>query len=134
MEYFPLILRNRLKLSCHDSADTIEEVINKLKNSDLEISNDPHIFCHGDYLDDKCLYEVCLNPKLREIGKWIMNRIILEPIEMRTVGVRLRIATGVLNKTHLKTGGDNLKIQLQYNFVHNVQSVFQQKFAYDLPF
>lgn len=134
MEYFPLILKNRLELSCHDSADTIDEVINKLKNSNLEIWNEPHIFCHGDYLDDTVLNEVCRNPQLREIGKWIMNRIILEPIEMKTVGVRLRIATGVLNKTRLKTGGDNLKIQLQYNFVHNVQSIFQQKFAYDLPF
>ncbi len=133
MEYFPLILKNRIKLSYHEDVETIDDMIRILRL--YNNIDEPHIFCQGDYLDDECLYEACVNPKLREIGKWIMHRIILEQtIGTRTVGVRLRIATGCLNKIPLKTGSDNLKIQLQYNFVHNVQSVFQQKFAYDLPF
>lgn len=131
MEYFPLILKNRLKMTCGKEVETVEELIHELKDTVYE----PHLFCQGDYLDDGCLYEYCLNPELRELGKWIMERIVLaQHIGMKTVGVRLRIANGLLNKINMKTNSETLKIHLQYNFVHNVQSIFQQKFAYDLPF
>ena len=131
MEYFPLILKNRIKLSCKKDVETIEEMVRELKGKTCE----PHIFCCGDYLDDECLYEHCCNPQLREIGEWIMRKIIFDThADMKTVGVRLRIATGALNKIPMHTKSENLKIILQYNFVHNVQSVLQQKFAYDLPF
>ena len=131
MEYFPLILKSRIKLFCKKDVDKIDDMVHELKNYTCE----PHLFCHGDYLDDECLYEFCRNPKLRDIGKWIMKRIVLDSgIEMRTVGVRLRIANGMLNKISMKTASEDLKIHLQHNFVNNVQSIFRQKFAYELPF
>lgn len=132
MEYFPLILKERIRLSCKKDVDTIEEMVNELKSF---ATCEPHIFCCGDYLDDECLYEFACNPHLREIGEWIMKKIIFDThAGTRTVGVRLRIATGMLNKIPMHQKSDNLKIILQCNFVHNVQSVLQQKFAYDLPF
>lgn len=131
MEYFPLILKSRAKMSYKKDVETIEEIISALKGKTCE----PHIFCHGDYLDDECIYEFSRNPRLREIGKWIMKKIIFDThADTRTVGVRLRIATGMLNKIPMYSDSKSLKIILQYNFVHNVQSIIQQKFAYDLPF
>lgn len=131
MEYFPLILKSRIKMSYKKDVETIEEIVSALKGNTCE----PHIFCHGDYLDDECLYEHCCNPRLREIGKWIMKKIIFDThAGTRTIGVRMRIATGMLNKIPLHSNSKDLRIILQYNFVQNVQSIIRQRFAYDLPF
>lgn len=131
MEYFPLILKNRIKLSCGNEVETIEEIVKASKNMTCE----PHIFCRGDYLDGECLYEYACNSHLRGIGEWIMRKIVFDiHADTRTIGVRMRIATGMLNKIPLHSNSENLKIILQYNFVQNIQSIVRQKFAYDLPF
>lgn len=131
MEYFPLILKRRVKLSYNKEVETIEEIVEALKGETCE----PHIFCRGDYLDDECLYEYCCNSHLRGIGEWLMKKVIFDThAGTKTIGVRLRIATGMLNKIPLHSNSGTLKIALQYNFVQNVQSVIRQRFAYDLPF
>ena len=135
MEYFPLVLKTRLSSNLGIELDTIDEIIHTINQEYSDPLYEPHIFCHGDCYDEECLYEQCRNVDLRKLGKWIVRKIILDThADTRTIGVRLRIATGILNKIDLKTGGNDLKITLQYNFVQNVQSVLRQKFAYDLPF
>lgn len=135
MEYFPLVLKQRVNYSLHKSLDDIDEIIKQIRVIDKpgEIC-EPHLFCQGDFFDDDILYEDCLNPDLRKLGNWVMNRIVLQNISWRTLQVRLNIAINVLSKIELKRGSRNLRICIQDNIVKNCWSIHRAKLEKELPF
>ena len=99
MEYFPLVLKQRVNYSLHKSLDDINEIIKQIGivNKNTKIC-EPHLFCQGDFFDDDILYENCINQDLRKLGNWVMSRIVLQNISWRTLQVRLNIAINVLSK------------------------------------
>lgn len=135
MEYFPLVLKQRVNYSLHKSLDDIDEIIEQIfiLNKSEKIC-EPHLFCQGDFLDDDILYENCLNSDLRKLGNWVMERIILQNISWRTLQVRLNIAINVLSKIELKRGSRNLRICIQDNIVKNCWSIHRAKLEKELPF
>lgn len=134
MEYFPLILKQRVKLVTRKDATDIESVIKQVKSMvEDKYCYEPHLVCCGDYLDDNCMYEYCINPRLRNIVDWVMHNIILINIGWETMEVRKRIAVCMLDKIDMITSSDNLRIFITDNIVKNVGDVFRQK-TLDLPF
>ena len=135
MEYFPLVLKQRVDYSLHKSLDDIDEIIKQISivNKNTKIC-EPHLFCQGDFFDDDILYENCLNPDLRKLGNWVMSRIVLQNISWRTLQVRLNIAINVLSKIELKYGSRNLRICIQDNIVKNCWSIHRAKHKKELPF
>lgn len=135
MEYFPLVLKQRVNYSLHKSLDDIDEIIKQISvvNKNTKIC-EPHLFCQGDFFDDDILYENCLNPDLRKLGNWVMSRIVLQNISWRTLQVRLNIAINVLSKIELKHGSRNLRICIQDNIVKNCWSIHRAKLEKELPF
>lgn len=135
MEYFPLVLKQRVDYSLHKSLDDIDEIIKQISivNKNTKIC-EPHLFCQGDFFDDDILYENCLNPDLRKLGNWVMSRIVLQNISWRTLQVRLNIAINVLSKIELKYGSRNLRICIQDNIVKNCWSIHRAKLEKELPF
>lgn len=135
MEYFPLVLKRRVNYSLHKSLDDIDEIIKQIRVIDKpEEICEPHLFCQGDFFDDDILYEDCLNPDLRKLGNWVMNRIVLQNISWSTLQVRLNIAINVLSKIELKRGSRNLRICIQDNIVKNCWSIHRAKLEKELPF
>lgn len=135
MEYFPLVLKRRVYYSLHKSLDDIDEIIKQIRVIDKpEETCEPYLFCQGDFFDDDILYEECLNPDLRKLGNWVMNRIVLQNISWRTLQVRLNIAINVLSKIELKRGSRNLRICIQDNIVKNCWSIHRAKLEKELPF
>ena len=135
MEYFPLVLKRRVNYSLHKSLDDIDEIIKQIRVIDKpEEICEPYLFCQGDFFDDDILYEDCLNPDLRKLGNWIMNRIVLQNISWRTLQVRLNIAINVLSKIELKHGSRNLRICIRDNIVKNCWSIHRAKLEKELPF
>lgn len=135
MEYFPLVLKQRVNYSLRKSLDDIDEIIKQISvsNKNTKIC-DPHLFCQGDFFDDDILYENCINPDLRKLGNWVMSRIVLQNISWRTLQVRLNIAINVLSKIELKHGSRNLRICIQDNIVKNCWSIHRAKLEKELPF
>lgn len=135
MEYFPLVLKQRVNYSLHKSLDDINEIIKQIGivNKKTKIC-EPHLFCQGDFFDDDILYENCINPDLRKLGNWVMSRIVLQNISWRTLQVRLNIAINVLSKIELKHGSRNLRICIQDNIVKNCWSIHRAKLEKELPF
>lgn len=134
MEYFPLILKRRVKLVTRTEATDIESVIKRIKEMvENKYCYEPHLVCCGSYLDDDCLYEYCRNPRLRNIVDWIMHNIVLMNIGWETMEVRKRIAVCMLDKIDMATASDNLRIIITDNVIRNVGDVFRQK-TLDLPF
>ena len=135
MEYFPLVLKRRVNYSLHKSLDDIDEIIKQIRVIDKpEEICEPYLFCQGDFFHDDILYESCLNPDLRKLGNWVMNRIVLQNISWRTLQVRLNIAINVLSKIELKRGSRNLRICIQDNIVKNCWSIHRAKLEKELPF
>ena len=50
MEYFPLVLKQRVNYSSHKSLDDIDEIIKQIRaiNKNTKIC-EPHLFCQGDF-------------------------------------------------------------------------------------
>lgn len=136
MEYFPLALQKRVLLVQKVDINEMEEILKKIRSGYQGVFiNEPHLFCHGDYLDDDILYEFCLNPDLRCLGDWIMRKLILSKnISWQTMQVRLRIAINVLNNLVMKKGNRNLRICIQDNMVNNVWAVHRARLVTELPF
>lgn len=133
MEYFPSKLKERVELSTRKKLQdaTIETVIKQLDQNGY--CYEPHLVCCGDYLDDMCSYEYCLNPRLRNVVDWVMHNIIFQNIGWETMEVRKRIAVCMLNKIEIRTASNNLRIYITDNVIKNIGDVFRQK-TFDLPF
>lgn len=137
MEYFPSKLKERVEFLTRkrlpDNAP-IFEILEQLSRKDYnKYCYNPHLLCHGDYLDEDCMYEYLCNPRLRNVVDWIMHKVVYPHISWETMEVRIRIAASMLNKVEIRTASENLRIIIQDNVVKNISDLFLLK-TFDLPF
>jgi hypothetical protein len=99
--------------------------------------NNVEMFAQHDETDDDVIYEICINPDLRRIVRWVNKTIVLQLgiITYETIGVRLRIATGMLNKLIYegripKKTGMLIHLTLVSNLNREISAITTQ----DLPF
>ena len=91
----------------------------------------------SDYEEDVVLYTIYDNDELMRIVVWINKKILqqLGRISYLTLAVRLRIATGMLNKAIYNCKIDrNIGIMLHDNFVKNLMNVHNDLMNESLPF
>ena len=88
-------------------------------------------------VDDEILYEIWRNDDLHSILVWVNKKIVLllGLADYRTIGVRMRIATGLLNKLvydgRLST---KLSSKIHHNFVTTINGELSEINTEDLPF
>lgn len=74
----------------------------------------------------------CLSPRIRKLEAWITNKIVLQPwLSPKTVEVRLRIATNMLNSLKIDK---RLAMEMHYGFVTNIKGLFLDLLNEELPF
>ena len=120
----PSEVYNQLRIAYNQGAKGI------LQNTRLFMSYD-------NDKDDELLYEIWRNDKLHSIVTWINKKItlVIGIADYRTIGVRMRIATGLLNK--LVAEGDlskNISIRIHDNFVKTINGEMSAINTEDLPF
>ena len=103
------------------------------------LENTRIISSHSDDDSDDCdiLYETWRNSALHMWLVWLNRKITLQLglVDYRTIGVRLRIATGMLNKQmHDGTLSKKMNILIHNNLVRNVQQEISAINTEDLPF
>ena len=87
--------------------------------------------------EDDVIYEICINPELRTIVRWVNRKIVLMLgiADYRTIGVRLRIATGMLNKLVYEKRLSKEKASLIHDsLVFNLNGEISAINTQDLPF
>lgn len=92
---------------------------------------------NDDEVDDEILYEILRNKDLENFLRWFNLKIILvlDFASYETIGVRLRIATGMLNKLVYEGKlSKKLGIKIHNNFVAIVSSESSKIRTEDLPF
>lgn len=91
----------------------------------------------ADECDYDIVYEVWRNSRLHDILVWINTKITLElgKLDYRAIGVRVRIATNMLNKL-VNEGflSRDLNIRIHYMLVTNVRREISAINVEDLPF
>ena len=88
-------------------------------------------------IDDEILYEVWRNEYLHDILMWINKKIVilLDIADYRTIGVRMRIAIGRLNKLVYEGKlSEKLSRKIHYNFVTTINGEISAINTEDLPF
>lgn len=83
------------------------------------------------------MYKCCINKDLKNIISWINKKIILklDIHDYRTIGVRLRIATGMLNKlVHEGKLSRDVGIKVHDTLVFNLNREISAINTQDLPF
>lgn len=92
---------------------------------------------NGDEIDYDILYEIWRNERLHGILTWVNEKIVLMLglADYRTIGVRMRIATAMLNKI-VYEGHLSKKIadRIHYNFVSSLNDEISAINTQDLPF
>lgn len=75
-----------------------------------------------------------VNKDIRRWLKWVNYNIVIQlgEVDFTTLGVKLRIATGMLNRIESLT--DLEKIQIHSNLTRNVNEEFYRIFDENLPF
>lgn len=136
MEYFPYVLISRAEQYRHSSINDLDEALQELRNIHQGVPlTEPHLLCHGDYLDEDILYEYATNPRLRTLVDWAMRRVVLENIlTWTTMHVRLKIAVNAMRAIYMNNISSNMRIIMQDNLVQNLWSVHRAKLEKDLPF
>lgn len=90
-----------------------------------------------DEVDDEILYEIWRNDDLHNILVWVNKKIVLllGLADYRTIGVRMRIATGLLNKL-VYDGRLSVKLsnKIHHNFVTTINGELSEINTEDLPF
>jgi hypothetical protein len=90
-----------------------------------------------DEVDDEILYEIWRNDDLHSILVWVNKKIVLllGLADYRTIGVRMRIATGLLNKL-VYDGRLSAKLssKIHRNFVTTINGELSEINTEDLPF
>lgn len=88
-------------------------------------------------VDDEILYEIWRNDDLHNILVWVNKKIVLllGLADYRTIGVRMRIATGLLNKL-VYDGRLSAKLnsRIHRNFVTTINGELSEINTEDLPF
>lgn len=95
------------------------------------------MFAQHDETEDDVIYEICINPDLRRIVKWVNKKLVLQLgiIDYRTIGVRLRIATGMINKlVHEKKLSEKTGMLIHFSLVSNLNREISAINTQDLPF
>ena len=95
------------------------------------------MFAQHDEAEDDVIYEICINPDLRRIVKWVNKKLVLQLgiIDYRTIGVRLRIATGMINKlVHEKKLSEKTGMLIHFSLVSNLNREISAINTQDLPF
>lgn len=91
----------------------------------------------ADECDYDIVYEVWRNSRLHDILVWINTKITLElgKLDYRAIGVRVRIATNMLNKL-VNEGflSRDLNMRIHYTLVTNVRREISAINVEDLPF
>lgn len=88
-------------------------------------------------VDDEILYEIWRNEYLHDILVWINKKIVilLDIADYRTIGVRMRIATGRLNKLVYEGKlSEKLNRKIYNNFVTTINGEISAINTEDLPF
>ena len=92
---------------------------------------------NGDEVDYDILYEIWQNERLHDILIWVNKKIVLSLgiADYRTIGVRIRIATGMLNKI-VYEGHLSQKIadRVYGNFISSLNREISAINTQDLPF
>lgn len=99
--------------------------------------NNVEMFAQHDETEDDVIYEICINPDLRRIVKWVNKKIVLQLgiITYETIGVRLRIATGMLNKLiHEERIPRKTGMLIHLTLVSNLNREISAITTQDLPF
>ena len=95
----------------------------------------PDVFIAEDTpkdLADAIMTARCLSPRIRKVEAWITNNIVLQPsLSPKTVEVRLRIATNMLNSMEIDK---RLAMEMHYGFVTNIKGLFLDLLNEELPF
>lgn len=95
----------------------------------------PDVFIAEDTpedLADAIMTARCLSPRIRKVEAWITNKIVLQPsLSPKTVEVRLRIATNMLNSLDIDK---RLAMEMHYGFVTNIKGLFLDLLNEELPF
>lgn len=136
MEYFPYVLISRAEQYRHGSINDLDKALQELRIIHQGVPlMEPHLLCHGDYLDEDILYEYAINPRLRTLVDWAMRRVVLENIlTWTTMHVRLKIAVNAMRAIPMNNISSNMRIIMQDNLVQNLWSVHRAKLEKDLPF
>jgi hypothetical protein len=102
------------------------------------ILHNARIFALNDgEIDDEILYEVWRNEYLHDILMWINKKIVilLDIADYRTIGVRMRIAIGRLNKLVYEGKlSEKLSMKIHHNFVTTINGEISAINTEDLPF
>jgi len=88
-------------------------------------------------VDDEILYEIWSNKRLHDILIWVNKKIILvlDISDYRTIGVRMRIATGMINKLVYEGKlSQKLGTRIHNNFINIINGEFSAIATEDLPF
>lgn len=103
-----------------------------------EILNNTRAFAMNDgEVDYDIIYEIWRNPSLQEILKWVNKKIVLclGLADYRTIGVRMRIATGMINKlVYEEKITMKLGACIHNNFVSTLNGEISAINTEDLPF
>ena len=102
------------------------------------ILNNAKVFtmCNGE-VDCDILYEIWRSKELNDLLRWVNKKIvlILDIADYRTIGVRMRIATGMLNKlTNDGLISTKLSMRIHDNFVTTINGELREINTEDLPF
>lgn len=102
------------------------------------ILNNTKVFTlNDDEVDCDVLYEIWKSKELQDLLRWVNKKIVLnlDISDYRTIGVRMRIATGMLNKLE-KEGliSKKLSIRIHNNFVTTINGELRGINTEDLPF
>lgn len=103
-----------------------------------EILENTRAFAMNDgEVDYDVIYEIWRNPHLHDLLKWVNKKIVLRLgiADYRTIGVRMRIATGMLNKLVSENKlSKKISICIHNNFVTTVNDELSAINTEDLPF
>lgn len=94
----------------------------------------PKVFLSGIEEEDfDVIYTICTNKDLRNLLNWVNKSIVLNLgiIDYRTIDVRLRIFTGMLNKIQIQK---DISIKIHQNVTSNVKREMSDIVTEDLPF
>lgn len=135
LEAYRLIMcaktRSKFLLTEVDLAQTLQELCMK-----YGIKERPYVMMGPSMnseelsqLDFEILYKICTNSKLRKLLNWINTNIVEYYIingesSLKTVNVRVRIATGMLNNLFMdEVIGEWLARLIHENFTENLQQL-----------
>lgn len=125
-------------LNCCPESEKITEVYSNIKDKLLYTSLCVTTNSNFLEIDEEDMYDIILqNKDLQDVILWINSKILtqLETLESKTLDVRIRIATSMLNNVVQKS---NIKpingIIIHDNFVKNLKEVYFDLKTDDLPF